>query len=240
MGTRMGSDFSNLPKSFIEISGKKIIEIQLDALIKLGFKMAIIVVGYLEDKFIQELGNKYNEITIIYVINNKFKSTGSAHSLFLTLNLWKKNKKNVLMLHADIFYEESILSDFLLKSKNNRNYILLDKNFSEETNDEQVVVGKKNLVHSLSKGKPKSKLDIGESLGINFFTIRFMEKYYNFLSFFLKNNKEINWEQSIKPFLSDNPSIELYYDDINNRLWKNINYLDDLDKAKEMYKSFSI
>ena len=67
---------------------------------------------------------------------------------------------------------------------NNENYILLDKNFSEETNDEQVVLGKKKLVHSLTKGEPKSKLDVGESLGINFFTIEFMEKYYNFLSHF--------------------------------------------------------
>ena len=55
------------------------------------------------------------------------------------------------MLHADIFYEESILSDFLSKSLNNENYILLDENFSEETNDEQVVLGKKKLVHSLKK-----------------------------------------------------------------------------------------
>ena len=52
------------------------------------------------------------------------------------------------MLHADIFYEESILSDFLSKSLNNEHSILLDENFSEETNDEQVVLGKKKLVHS--------------------------------------------------------------------------------------------
>ena len=154
--------------------------------------------------------------------------------------MWKKNKKNILMLHADIFYEESILSDFLSKSLNNENYILLDENFSQETNDEQVVLGKKKLVHSLSKGEPKSKLDVGESLGMNFFTTKFMEKYYNFLSHFLDENQEINWEQSIKPFLCENNTIELFYEDIGNRLWKNINYLDDLEKAKEMYKSSSI
>ena len=46
------------------------------------------------------------------------------------------------MLHADIFYE-SILSDFI-KSLNNENYILLDENFSEETNDEQWFLVRKN------------------------------------------------------------------------------------------------
>ena len=240
MGTRMGSNFSNSPKTFIELNGKKILEIQLDGLKKQGFKMVIIVIGYLEEKFKKEIGDEYDGLSISYVINNKFNVTGSAYSFFLTFDMWKKNKKNILMLHADIFYEESILSDFLLKSLNNENYILLDENFSKETNDEQVVLGKKKLVHSLSKGEPKSKLDVGESLGINFFTIEFMEKYYNFLSHFLHENQEINWEQSIKPFLCENKTIELFYEDIGNRLWKNINYLDDLEKAKEMYKSSSI
>ena len=67
-----------------------------------------------------------------------------------------------------------------------------------------------------------------------------MEKYFSFLSYFLEENQEINWEQTIKPFLSENKTIELFYEDIGNRLWKNINYLDDLEKAKEMYKSSSI
>ena len=43
-----------------------------------------------------------------------------------------------------------------------------------------------------------------------------------------------------KPPLCENKTIELFYEDIVNRLWKNINYLDDLEKAKEMYKSSSI
>ena len=141
-----------------------------------------------------------------------------APTVFFLHLIYGKNKKNILMLHADIFYEESILSDFLSKSLNNENYILLDENFSEETNDEQVVLGKKKLVHSLKKGKPKSKLEVGESLGINFFTIRFMEKYFSFSSYFLEENQEINWEQTIKPFLSENKTIELFYEDIGNRL----------------------
>ena len=60
------------------------------------------------------------------------------------------------------------------------------------------ILGKKKLVHSLTKGEPKSKSDVGESLGINFFTIEFMEKYYNFLSHFLHENQEINWEMRQK------------------------------------------
>ena len=45
----------------------------------------------------------------------------------------------------------------------------------------------------------------------------------------MEENQEINWEQTIKPFLSENKTIELIR-------WQpsleNINYLDDLEKAK--------
>ena len=57
MGTRMGSNFSNSPKTFIKLNGKKILEIQLDGLKKQGFKMVIIVIGYLEEKFKKEIGS---------------------------------------------------------------------------------------------------------------------------------------------------------------------------------------
>ena len=77
--------------------------------------MVIIVIGYLEEKFKKEIGDEYDGLSIFYVTNNKFNVTGSAYSFFLHLICGKKIKKNILMLHADIFYEESILSDFLLK-----------------------------------------------------------------------------------------------------------------------------
>ena len=96
-----------------------------------------------------------------------------------------------------------------------------------------MVLGKKKLVHSLRKGEPKSKLEVGESLGINFLQLD-LWKNISVSFIFLEENQEINWEQTIKPFLSENKTIELFYEDIGNRLWKNINYLDDLEKAKDV------
>ena len=61
----MGSNFSNSPKTFIELNGKKILEIQLDGLKKQGFKMVIIVIGYLEEKFKKEIGDEYDGLSIL-------------------------------------------------------------------------------------------------------------------------------------------------------------------------------
>ena len=235
MGTRLGSSYSHLPKSFINISGKKILEIQLDILIKAGFQRIIVVNGHLNEMFVKEIGNFYKNLSIEYVTNNSFASTGSAFSLMLTSEIWSQNKHNILLLHADLFYDEEVLLDFCKISNPKKNYILLDANFSEETNDEQIVVGKNKKVFELIKSKPIKVNKIGESLGINFWTKEFMEKYYDFLQKFLLNSPQTNWEQTIKPFLSEYEDVDLFYEDINNHFWVNINYLEDLNKLKKLY-----
>ena len=112
MGTRLGSSYSNIPKSFINIGEKKIIEIQFEILIKAGFKRIIIVNGFLNELFVKEIGNAYKNLSIEYVTNEKFNSTGSAYSLMLTFEIWTQNKNNVLLLHADLLYDEKVLLDF--------------------------------------------------------------------------------------------------------------------------------
>tara|TARA_B100001027_G_scaffold215283_1_gene188929 strand:+ start:1813 stop:2565 length:753 start_codon:yes stop_codon:yes gene_type:complete len=235
MGTRLGSSYSNIPKSFINIGEKKIIEIQFEILIKAGFKRIIIVNGFLNELFVKEIGNAYKNLSIEYVTNEKFNSTGSAYSLMLTFEIWTQNKNNVLLLHADLLYDEKVLLDFCKISNPKKNYILLDSNFSEETNDEQIVIGKDKKVLELIKSMPLNDNQIGESLGINLWTKGFMEQYYKFLENYLENNPRSNWEQTIKPFLCLNKNVELLYEDINNRFWVNINYIEDLDKSKKLY-----
>ncbi len=235
MGTRLGPSFSHIPKSFINIGEKKILEIQFDILIKVGFKKIIIVNGFLNKLFVKEIGNFYKNLSIQYVTNEKFNSSGSAYSLMLTSEIWTQSKKNVLLLHADLLYDENVLLEFCKISDPKRNYILLDSNFSKETNDEQIVIGKDKKVFELIKGMPPSDNQIGESLGINLWTKGFMEKYYKFLKNYLGKNPRANWEQTIKPFLCVNENIELLYEDINERFWMNINYVDDLNKSKKLY-----
>ncbi len=240
MGTRLGIEYSNKPKCFVDFFGKKLIEIQLDCLIQQNFDEAIIVIGHQAQYFSTYIGSRYKSLNLHYITNKQFESTGSAQSLSLTSSIWRKYQKNFLMLHADIYYENTILSNFCSQLNIKKNYILLDENFVNETNDEQVVIGDKKIVNELIKGKPKADLKKGESLGVNYWTIEFMDRYFDFLKEFLVSNKTVNWEQTIKPFLQKNHDLKLFYMGIGDKFWKNINYQEDLIKAKQIHKTLHI
>lgn len=241
LGTRLGSEPSKSPKALVEIGGKKIIEIQLKILKKLGITDVIIVTGHETNKIIASLGANYGPIRIHYETNTEYATTGSACSLLSSFGKWQSFLRPVLLLHADIIYDEEVLIKFLNENTEGRSTILLDKNFKELTKDEQVVLVKEKKVTELIKGKELPPNAIGESLGINYWSVIFMEKYFTFLSNFLINhNKRCNWEQTIKPFLDSSPHTDIFYSGIKGRYWMNINYLQDFNNASEMYKTLKI
>ena len=50
-GSRLGELTNNKPKSFIEIKGKKLIEYNLDMLLKYGINDITIVTGYMSEEY---------------------------------------------------------------------------------------------------------------------------------------------------------------------------------------------
>lgn len=230
MGTRMGD--ANSIKCFRKINQKKLLEIQLEVLEDSGIKEIAIVIGHMKNEFISSIGTNYKSIKINYIINDLFDKSGSAFSLFCTSEYWHNKPRAVLILHADILYERRIMLNFLKNTSENQNTILLDAKYKVLTNDEQTVLGSDNKVNNIVKGLTSYKNVVGESLGINYFSVNFMNEYYSFLAkLFKTNNIEYNWEQTIERFLENNKEIDLFYSDIGNYSWINVNYVEDLEEA---------
>ena len=67
-GSRLGKYTQGLPKSFLEVNGKKIIAHQIDSLRKIGVKEIIIVTGYKSELFQRE----FSESEDIKLVCNPF------------------------------------------------------------------------------------------------------------------------------------------------------------------------
>lgn len=230
-GTRLSSKNSKIPKSLIKIYDKPLIFFQLDKLANLGFNEILIVIGYKAKKVKETIGSSYGQMKINYVMNDEYATSGTAFSFFKANNFWQKNKKSILMLHADLFYDVSIL-DNLLKIRN-ESILVTDYEYKSITRDEMVVFAEKKFVSKVIKGPREFNNSIGESLGINLYTSEFSEKFFLYLEHLLQNssNKELHWEQTIDGFLNSQNCCALSHIGINSKPWININYQDDLDFA---------
>jgi len=233
MGIRLGNKNQNLPKALLKINGKHLISYQLEKLQALGFKKALLVVGFKQSLIKKIIGNDFHGMSIYYVLNEKFSNSGTAYSFYKAKDFWDDDKHSVLMLHTDLFYDLRILDNVLLNQSHS--VLVTDENYVNNTNDEMVVFAKHQNVYKVDKG-PTEILDAaGESLGINLFSSIFCESYFNFLEeFFLtNNNKKFHWEQTLKPFLENNTQCPLKYLGIKKKLWININYSADLKYARK-------
>ena len=232
MGTRL-KRLDPDPKCLIEVGGKSLLNYQLDYLNQAGVKEVVIVVGYKGEKIQNIVGKQYKSLTIYYVTNNHYSSSGSAYSFLLTHSVWQKSRSPVIMLHADLLYDMQIMIDTLEDSRSD--LIVLDESFQELTGDELVVTGGRGRVEALFKGPSGKENILGESLGINKWSSIYLEKYYSFLNDFVRRfGKDCNWEPTISEFLITYPEVELHYSKIDKKNWINVNYQSDVAYATEV------
>ena len=93
------------PKSLLKIKGTTLIEWHLKHLDKLGINKIIIVVGYKDEKIIDQVGLAEYNTTIEFVRNTDYKNKGNGYSLYLGVdttnlndNIITNNKKHLLRL----------------------------------------------------------------------------------------------------------------------------------------------
>lgn len=77
-GTRLRSVIGEYPKCLIKIKGKEFVKYLLDQLNLEGFKKTILCVGFMRDVIINNLGEQYNDVKLIYSIEERPLGTGGA------------------------------------------------------------------------------------------------------------------------------------------------------------------
>lgn len=191
MGIRLGKLTKNMPKAFLTVKGKPLIKYSLDNLANAGIKEAIIVVGHMELFFKEHLGNNYNGISIRYIKNEEYSSTGSMYSLSQTEGFIDDD---ILLLESDLLYDFNALMKLLgsphkdailvspLTGSNDAVYICADgqghlKNLGKKINKEGV---------------------IGELVGISKLSRKFLMHLYSFArDDYAKNEMKCHYEECI-------------------------------------------
>lgn len=156
-GTRIRDKIGEVPKGFIELDSKPIIERSIENLINVGINRIIIVTGYLSEYY-DALRKKYSALETIR--NEKYADSGSMYSLYVARDLIKEN---FLLLESDLIYERRALTELLENQKENAVLI------SGKTNsgDEVYIDSKKGKISNITKTLSKVESLAGELVGIS-------------------------------------------------------------------------
>jgi len=230
-GTRISNLTKEIPKPFLKVNGKRIIEYTLDYLDERGFKEVSLSVGHMKEAFMEAFGNKYKNLDIDYVIDNDL--VGHGWGLFTTKERWEKRKKPVFFIEGDIYYDPAILDKVIDSEK--ESVIIVDNLYNIETGDEEVVTGKDEIIGGFKREDHKNDESIvGELIGINKLSADIIGKIYTYMEgYFDRIGKEgQKYEMVLNSFIKDTNE-KIYYIKSNGLKWVNINDENDYKKAHE-------
>jgi len=169
MGIRLNEIGRLIPKGFIRLGEKTIIEESIEKLKKIGIMKIIIVSGHL-NSFYKNLA-KLSKGLIEIVNNNQYAESGSLYSLYLA---HQKVEEDFLLLESDLIYEERALHETITFPE--KNVILLSG--PTYSGDEVYVKTMNGYLYNMSKDKNILGDNItGELVGIS----RISTELYSFV-----------------------------------------------------------
>lgn len=231
-GSRMKSLGEKNPKCLLKINNKTILEYILDHLKSLKVKNVVIAVGYKPYRILKIIKkySKYLKINFYKVKN--YRKVGSAYSWYLFKNVWKYDRKPIIMLHADIFFHYNLIYD--IKNSNRENVIgsvtklknnIKLKGWTIETNNF-------NQIKEIKKKHKKLSKSTKEIACVNKFSVKSMDLIFDFMrSFFKKNGKNFTWEILLNDIIKKQ-QLKIYSNNYK-KYWFNINTQLDYKNLKK-------
>lgn len=222
-GNRISSISNDLPKSFLEINGKRIFDHQINCLREAGVEEIIVVVGYKADLFMEA----YSETDITFIVNPFYERCNVLGSLWFAL---KHLNEGFYFLHADVYFDKSIFFD--LKNDDRDCVLCVEPKITIE--EEMKVRILNNNIIEINK-EMDCKSAFGEFTGI----AKIKSKASKFISSAIKNRIEKMgsldsfFEMAIQDCIDEN-LITVDYIDIGDRVSIEIDFPEDYKKAIDL------
>lgn len=203
------------PVSFLDLEDGKIIDRFINILKLNGIEKIVIVTGYKSEYFEEYVKDK----NIILVKNEKYKWTGTMHSLAIVKDVINDD---FILLENDMIFEESAIEQ-ILKDKN-RNCMLITS--ESGSGDEALVEIRDGYVYKMSKDIHQfNKID-GEMIGIS----KISYEVFNKMLELFKDNKNpyLNYEYALMDIARD---YKIGYIKPDNLVWTEIDVQEHYERA---------
>lgn len=219
----------NIPKSLMDVGGKPIINRQLEAIQSAGIKDVIIVVGYYREAIIDHVQSNFPDLIFEFVINHHYFETNTAYSLRLCDSL--VNGSAFVLMNADVLYPHEVLQR-VIHSRHGTSLAVDIKDCGRE--EVKVIEGDDKRLVAIGKEIIESN-SLGEFIGVAKFSNNFSEVFMISLNRLIEAGGIADYfEAAIHPLLPDHP---VYYVNVSDLPCIEIDFIEDLEKARELVDS---
>jgi choline kinase len=225
-GSRLMPLTKEIPKSLITLNNKTILDIEIENILHSGIRRFIITTGYREDRLKAYIMERYSNVDITFVRNEKYRSTNYIYSMWLTREFINDD---ILLLHGDMVFQDDLLTE-LLKEESpdavllNNKVELPEKDFKAIVEDNLVKkIGVDVKVNNASFCAPIYKLS----------KLSFL-KWLTVIDSFVKERKvKCYAEDALNLIFGELKLYPVFYD---NQFCMEIDTFDDLNLAKRHYE----
>ncbi len=164
LGTRISSQYKDVPKSLIEINNKPFIYWQLNQIINNKKNRVIICTGYLSDKIEKYVSNNFSSKLEIFFSKDGNKKLGTGGAILNALPLIKS--KDFIVIYGDsyLIYEYKVIIDHYILSKYKAMNVIYKNNNLYDKSNINIFNGKIISIFEKNYNKDCEYIDWGMSI----------------------------------------------------------------------------
>ena len=218
------------PKCLLSISGKTIIEWQIDALLTVGIEEIIVVTGFKTNLVEELLQQRYpNHKQIRTLFNPFFEVADNLASCWIARSVMDCD---FLLLNGDTIFDVPLLAQ-VLESEPAPITLSIDYKKTYDADDMKVQLDNKGLVKHVNKTLPENQIN-AESIGLIYFRSNGSALFRDAVEKALRYPAELkSWYLTIIDTLASKNLVNVC--SISGHRWCEIDYSSDLAKAKELF-----
>lgn len=227
-GSRLNPLTLKYPKSLYKLDKNTTVFKRMVSLIQKYDKNAkiVAVVGFLAEEIVKDIPE------IIFVENPFYEVTNSIASLWFARHYLDTD--NVVLINGDIIVEEAV-AEKIICTKTDKPYVLVDSSiknngdYNVQINGDKVIVMSKNLDNYYAEYAGITKLDKESAL-----------KLQNSIDIMVREGMYDQWYENALVQLIFNEDFELFYKDICQYKWTEVDCVSDMLLAKTIHFSEKI
>jgi choline kinase len=228
-GSRLYPLTKNEPKCLTSVNGKTILERMVKNLNQQGFQRLVIVTGHLEHCIRDYLGDQIGKLKIEYIFSPLYKTTNNIYSLWMAR---EAIKEPFLLLESDLVFDDSLLADMVYPDR-----IALAK-MQPWMNGTCVKLNQSDKVTEfLTDHKEDSEELKYKTVNIYSFSLSSWKKIIKRLDKQISAGNVNSYYETVFADLTAENSLELQSVSFDGKPWYEIDTLEDLALAEEIFPS---